>query len=205
MIEDARDQGVDLTLFSDACQFLQGTARIVRADNGDVIDPAARFTGWERPLENLQVLLNAGLRASNGRLVDRIRQTFIQQSGRYPITVAAHGNADNAWTFCQVIMNDYVGPLVVDFNNCVIELEADDEDTELHEPMLFGALETLHQVLTSDTKVKCALTDVCYKNAAHLTDTNCTTRPWLRPRNSPPCWYDRLHIALGLHNVEFDP
>jgi hypothetical protein len=102
-------------------------------------------------------------------------------------------------------MNDYVGPLVVDFNNCVIELEADDQDTELHEPLLFGALETLHQVLTSDTEVKCALTDVCYKNAVHLTDTNCTTRPWLRPRNSQPCWYDRLHIALGLHRAVFDP
>jgi hypothetical protein len=204
MIKDARKQEVNLMSFDSACRFLE-TVRIVTADRGDVVDPAARYSDKETALENLRVVLDAGVKYANTRLVELIRQTLEHKSGRYPITAEVVSHENDAWSFCQYIMSEFVGPLVVDYNNDVIEVDVGGDEAVPHEPMIFPALQTLHRVLFSDSEVKCELTDVCYKNMPHLPNEHCTTRPWKRPRNGQLCFYDRMQMGMGLHNVTFDP
>ncbi len=150
-------------------------------------------------------MLDAGLKYSNTRLVELFRQTLEQKSGRYPITAEVARHENDAWSFCQYVMSEFVGPLVVDYNNEVIEVDVGGDEAAPHEPMIFPALQTLHRVLFSDSAVKCELINVCYKNMPHLPNEHCTTRPWKRPRIGPLCCYDRVHVAMGLHNVTFDP
>lgn len=200
MIRHAAKKQVDLKQWRSVLRFLEDV--YVEGVEGNRVVPEDRYSSAETWIHNLEVLVQGGRKGCNLNLINEVRSILDHESGRYPITRLVCRSKGDAWYFCQHVLNKYVGPLIIDSHNELIDV-ADDEST-IRQPMIFPALLTLDEVLQSNSDVKCKLIDVCSKHHCDLVDEHCTSAPWKRSRGSQICMFDSVLISNGMHNAVFN-